>query len=131
MEFWRGTGQPDGTFPQESFDGKVLYFATRNVNTGLSMLSLNGAFPESTVKGLPPIIQENLWTVVPGGIYFVPVDAPTSLHFFDLATVKIRQIFEAQKDFGDGLSVSPDGRWLLYSQIDDENSAIMLVDHFN
>ena len=95
------------------------------------MLSLNGAFPESTVKGLPPIIQENLWTVVPGGIYFVPVDAPTSLHFFDLATVKIRQIFEAQKDFGDGLSVSPDGRWLLYSQIDDENSAIMLVDHFN
>jgi hypothetical protein len=44
---------------------------------------------------------------------------------------KIRQVFEAEKNFGDGLSVSPDGRWLLYSQIEEENSDIMLVDHFS
>jgi WD40-like Beta Propeller Repeat len=59
-----------GTFPQESFDGNVLYFATRNVNTGLSMLSLNGAFPEAAVGGVPPIVEEELWTVVPGGDLF-------------------------------------------------------------
>jgi Tol biopolymer transport system component/DNA-binding winged helix-turn-helix (wHTH) protein len=124
-------GQPDGTLPQESFDGNVLYFATRLANTGLSMLSLKGAFPESAVEGLPPIIQENLWTVVPRGVYFVPADSPKSLRYFDFATKKIRQIFETQKGFGDGLSVSPDGRWLLYSQIDEENSDIMLVDNFS
>jgi hypothetical protein len=81
-------GQVDGWFPQESFDGSVLYSASRQVNTGLLMFSLDGAFPESAVEGLPPIIHEGLWTVVPGGIYFVPVDAPQSLRYFDLATKK-------------------------------------------
>jgi len=28
------------------------------------------------------------------------------------------------KDFAAGLSVSPDGRWLPYSQVDEENSDI-------
>lgn len=29
-----------------------------------------------------------------------------------------------------GLSVWPDGRWMLYSQVDEVNSDIMVVDHF-
>jgi Tol biopolymer transport system component/DNA-binding winged helix-turn-helix (wHTH) protein len=124
-------GQPDGTYPQESIDGSVLYFAKRNANTGLGMLSPQGAFLESGVEGLPPIIQENLWTMTRGGVYFVPADSPKSLRYFDFATKKIRDVFEIDKDFGDGLSVSPDGRWLLYSQVDDENSDIMVVDRFS
>jgi Tol biopolymer transport system component len=123
-------GQPDGTFPQESFDGDVLYFAKRNVNTGLGMLSPKGAFLESDVEGLPPIVREDSWTVVRGGVYFVPADSPRSLRYFDFGTRRVREIFEIAKDFGDGLSVSPDGRWLLYTQVDEENSDIMLVDRF-
>jgi hypothetical protein len=34
------------------------------------------------------------------------------------------------KDFGGALSVSPDGRWILYSLLG-ENSDIMLVDYFH
>jgi hypothetical protein len=66
-----------------------------------------------------------------GCIYFVPVDALKSLCHFDFAPKKIQQIFEVQKNFGDGLSVSPDGRWLLFSQVEEENSDIMLVDDFS
>jgi serine/threonine protein kinase len=117
-------------FPQESFDGKVLYSASRQLNAELIMFSLDGAFPESTVEGLPPIIHQGLWTVVPGGVYFVPMDAPQSLRYFDFATKKIRQIFEAPKNFGTGLSVSPGGDSILYSQADEDNTDIMLVDHF-
>jgi Tol biopolymer transport system component/DNA-binding winged helix-turn-helix (wHTH) protein len=124
-------GQPDGTFPQELFDGTVLYFADRPANTGLREISLQGAFPESTVEGVPPILSANLWAIVQGGIYFVPADAPRSLRYFNFASSKVSEIFRLDKDFAQGLSVSPDGRWLLYSQLDEEYSDIMLVDHFN
>jgi hypothetical protein len=69
--------------------------------------------------------------VVPGGIYFVPTDAPRSVRFFDFSIKQIRNVFEAKKNFGGGLSISADGRWLLYSQVDAENSDILLVDHFH
>jgi hypothetical protein len=38
-----------------------------------------------------------------------------------------------EKDLdGDGdLAVSPDGRWILYSQVDGQGGDIMLVDHFH
>jgi len=62
--------------------------------------------------------------VVPGGIYFVPADAAKSLRYFDFATKQIREVFRLDKDFAAGLSVSPDGRWLPYSQVDEENSDI-------
>jgi Tol biopolymer transport system component len=61
----------------------------------------------------------------------VPADAPRTLRYFDFASRKVSDVFHLRKDFAQGLSVSPDGRWLLYSQVDDENSDIMLVDHFN
>jgi hypothetical protein len=39
--------------------------------------------------------------------------------------------FEVDRDFGSGLSVSPDGRWIMSSQLGDVNSDSMLVDHFH
>jgi hypothetical protein len=38
--------------------------------------------------------------------------------------------FENQVPLADGLSLSPDGRWLLHSQTDEENTDIILADHF-
>jgi hypothetical protein len=53
------------------------------------------------------------------------------VHYFDLSTRKVRKIFEAPKDFGDDLSLSPDGRWLLYAQQDQENTDIIMVKNFH
>jgi hypothetical protein len=71
-----------------------------------------------------------LWTLSPGGIYFVPADAPRSLRYFDFATKEVRNVFEVDNDFGSGLSLSPDGRWIMYSQVGDVNSDIMLVENY-
>jgi hypothetical protein len=86
---------------------------------------------ESEVDGLPRLVNSDLWTVSAGGIYFGPAAAPRSLRYFDFATRQVQSVFEAEKDFRGGLSVSPDGHWILYSQVTDTNSDIMLVDHFH
>jgi len=82
---------------------------------------------------MPLLNDANLWTLVPGGIYFVPADAPHSIDYFDLSTGQVRWVTDVNRDFrsvNGGLSVSPDQRWILYTQVDESNSDIMLVDHF-
>jgi hypothetical protein len=82
------------------------------------------------VEGWPRLSSSGLWTLAPGGIYFVPADAPRSLRYFDFASKQIRPIFEVDKDFESALSVSPDGRSILYSLVGDASGDIMLVAHF-
>jgi Tol biopolymer transport system component len=121
----------DGFSPQESFDGKTVYFASHEYNSTLKKTALSGQpSTESEVDGLPRLRSSRLWTLSPGGIYFVPAEAPRSLHYYDFASKQIRPFFEVDNDFDSGLSVSPDGRWILYSQLGDTSGDIMLVDHF-
>jgi len=95
-------------------------------------VALVGQFgTESDVDGLPRLSNYSLWSVSPRGIYFVPAEAPKSLRYFDFATRQTRTIFEVERDFIRGLSLSADGRWILYSQLADTNGDIMLVDHFH
>ena len=123
---------PQAINPRESLDGKTLYFASNHDKSTLKKVALP-AQPdtESKVDGMPRIRESELWTLSRAGIYFVPADAPRSVRYFDFATRQVHPIFEVDKDFGGGLSVSPDGRWILYSLVGDVNSDIMLVDHFH
>ena len=121
----------DGISARESFDGETIYFASHDERSTLKKVALPGQpGMESDVDGLPRLSNSGLWTLSAAGIYFVPADEPRSLRYFDFASKQIRPIFEVDKDFSSGLSVSPDGRWILYSLVGDESSDIMIVDHF-
>jgi Tol biopolymer transport system component len=121
----------DGFSPQESFDGKTVYFASHEDNSTLKKTALSGQpGTESEVDGLPRVKNSTVWALSPDGIYFVPAEAPRSLRYYDFASKQIRPIVELDNDFWTGLSVSPDGRWILYSQESGVDSDIMLVDHF-
>ena len=122
----------NGNSPRESFEGKTVYFASHTEKSILKKVALPGQpGTESEVEGLPRLSSPSLWTLSPGGIYFVPADAPRSLRYFDFASKQIRTIFEVDKDFASGPSVSPDGRWILYSLVGDTSGDIMLVEHFH
>ena len=120
-----------GVNPQESFDGKTVYFASNHDKSTLKQIAVP-AQPgtESKVDGMLRIREAELWTLSRSGIYFVPDEAPRSLRYFDFASKQISLIFELDKDFYSGPSVTPDGRWILYSQESEVNGDIMLVDHF-
>ena len=57
-----------------------------------------------------------------------------TLEFFNFATSQVTLFgrLERGRAFGSspGVAVSPDGRWILYSQIDQNDNDIMLVENF-
>jgi Tol biopolymer transport system component len=121
----------DGFTSQESFDGKTVYFSTHTDNSTLKKAPLPGQHStDAEVDGLPRLSDSRNWTLSPGGIYFVPAEAPGSVRYLDFASKQIRPVFEVDKHLGTGLSVSSDGRWMLYSQDRSITGDIMLVDHF-
>jgi Tol biopolymer transport system component len=120
-----------GSYAQESYDGETVYFANQSGGPAtLQVISLKPLSSQSVLKGMPAVADQSWWTVVPRGIYFVPANSPKSLQYFDFATKRVRQIFEVEKYFVNGVSVSPDGRSILYTQMQDPNTDIMLVDPF-
>jgi Tol biopolymer transport system component/DNA-binding winged helix-turn-helix (wHTH) protein len=116
-----------GSFPFEAYDGETVYYFADN---RIHMASLHSAAGPAVLGGMPVIYNHSCWTVVRDGIYFVPASDPESLQYFDFTTRRVRQVF-SQKHFVNGLSVSPDGRWLLYTQRDVLTTDLMLVDHFH
>jgi Tol biopolymer transport system component len=119
----------------ESFDGKAVYFTDEGRFThhvGFAKISEPQVANESIVEGMPSMWSTDVWTVTEGGIYFAPEDSPRSIRYFDFKTKQVRQIFDVEKDLdvGGGLAVSPDGRWILYSQVDGQGGDILLVENF-
>jgi hypothetical protein len=70
------------------------------------------------------------------GIYFATAEIPErpQLEFFNFATGKVTTIATLGKKIRhlgfNGLDVSPDGRWLIWQQLDQEGSDIMLMENF-
>ena len=108
-----------GEAPLESPDGKFLYYTTRN--TTLWRVPQGGGQATKVLEGLSSDL--NL-AIVDKGIYFVP-DSGSSIQFLDLRTNQIRRIASLERPVGagvlgddGGLAISPDGRWILYTQTD-------------
>jgi serine/threonine protein kinase len=120
-----------GYGPKESFDGQLVYFALKSgPTTTLQAASLNPTGTEFRVEGMPPLSFGMNWTVVRDGVYFFPAGDFMTLSYFDFATKRIRPVFKVAGGSFFGISVSPDGRYILYALEDQGRSEIMLVDGF-
>jgi len=89
--------------------------------------------PEVRLEHIPKLRYDDVWTATRSGIYYTDVSSfPATVHFYDFATRTTRPrmtLKQAPVPAGAiAIDVSADGRWLLYSQVDDEQSEIMLVD---
>ena len=71
------------------------------------------------------------FVVVEEGIYFrknVMQEGP--ILFFSFATREVSEIGAFGKPIPSGFTVSPDGRHILYGQLDQESNDLMLVENF-
>jgi eukaryotic-like serine/threonine-protein kinase len=124
----------DGGFaPLESADGRFLYYVKSLTDTSLWKAPVEGGQAAKVFDGLSNYI--NL-AVLDGRVVFVPTPdrLGSSLQLFSFATNKITRLanFDKSLNFGayGGVAVSPDDRWILYTQFDQAGSELMLVEHF-
>ena len=119
---------------RESPDGRTLYYTkTQNGEPGLWRMSVEGG--EET-QALETRVRERDWAVTERGIYFIPftTSSPFTIEFFDFATRQTTRLATLEGPRGvftaSHLAVSPDERWLLYTQRTRLEYDLMLVENF-
>ena len=115
-----------GAGAYESPDGRFLYYLKDN-NEFTSLWKVPSEGGEET-QVLESVCCQN-FAVVEQGIYFVP-EPNTSVKFLTFATGRVTTIAKLSGYAAYGFSVSPDGRWLLYSQYEQNGADLMLVENF-
>lgn len=87
---------------------------------------------EERLENLPRVRYDDAWAATVAGIYYTDSSSmPVRVNFYDFATKTTRTLMTLKQTpvpgAGPAIAVSPDGHWLLYSQVDDEQSDIMLA----
>jgi hypothetical protein len=77
-------------------------------------------------------VRERAWAPAAEGVWYLWTDDPqhAELRFFDFKTNKSITAATLAKPLAPGLAISPDGRRLLYNQLDQQSSEILLVENF-
>jgi eukaryotic-like serine/threonine-protein kinase len=127
--------QKGGFVAFESPDGKFVYYAKNDeVPTSVWKVPVDGG--EET-RVLDPISYGFNFAVVDEGIYFLPPPRSYTtegmpVQFFSFATGQIKTVSTStiEKPMWAGLAVSPDARWILFTQIDQHGSDLVLVENF-
>jgi Tol biopolymer transport system component/serine/threonine protein kinase len=122
----------DGGFaPLESQDGKFLYYVKSLVETSLWKIPVGGGPGAEVLEGVSDYLD---LAIVEGGVVFVPTSNRASLQFLSFTTNNIRLLAKFDRPIAlserAGLSVSPDGRWILCTQFEQAGSELMLVENF-
>ena len=113
-----------GTAPVESRDGKTLYYVKDNALWRKTL-------PDGEeTQFVSPIFRYN-FAVAEKGLYYTTFDQKSLVIMFrDFATGKVTPVLKMSKPADLGLEVSPDGRFLLFAQIDYAGSDLKLVEDF-
>jgi serine/threonine protein kinase len=119
-----------GPFACEAMDGKTLLFQPRDADSPLMAMPLKGG----AARQLVPCVKNSAFGVGPQGVYYVPCDrSPNpSLHVLDLKTGRDRRLgtLDGITERALGLSVSPDGRTIVYLRELGVKADLMLIENF-
>ena len=122
-----------GETPKESADGKFLYYMKGWPGpVSVWRASVDG---DQEVKILDSVHSVGLWAVGKDGIYYFRTPDPdkvgqSDICFYEFATGQTRKVLTIERDVNNYIAVSPDGRTILYTQTDESDSVLMLVENF-
>ncbi|MBK5291447.1 MAG: PD40 domain-containing protein [Acidobacteriia bacterium] len=122
-----------GWMPLESPDGKTLYYSSVTGEMGIWKVPVQGGEEERVTGPTSWQIGFFGFAVTAEGIYYTAApDARNRnfVRFHSFATGQSQPVVAAEGRFGLGLSVSPDGRFVLFTQVDPPGSDLMLIENF-
>lgn len=123
----------DRGFDAVEAPGRDFIVFTKQHMTGFWSVRTDGS-GEHSIPELAGIESHRYWTVSRQGIYFVSGDrVPYQVSFFDFDTHQIREVAVIRGNLFLGtpsLDVSPDGRYVLYGQVDSVNADLIMVDRW-
>ena len=121
-----------GFAPRISDDKKHIYYFQSRAAGRLRRTPVGGGSEEDV---LPSIIDRS-WALADGGVYFFRRETSAAergeLFFYDFRSKQSRKTdFVTPRRMGySGMTLSPDGKSLIYPQLDELGSDIVVVDHF-
>ncbi len=123
-----------GFEPQESPDGQWLYFTRDRGSSAVWRIPVNGG-EETPVFDFREKNYSRSWTVANQGVYFVVAESlvQSSIRFANSADGSVRTVasFDGNVHGGvSGLSISPDGKWLIYPLVTQRGSDLMMIKNF-
>ncbi len=121
---------PPASTPLASPDGQYVYFFR---NKKLWRMMPDGSSPEE-LKGMPELsFQGTEWFPSKAGIYFMSHEnGKAKIELYDTKTQKISPVFSLEKSppyWIGAMPVSPDGKWMLFPQVDGHSSNLMMVEN--
>ncbi len=131
--------QTEGSWARESADGKWLYFSDSQTESIISRMpgSKTAGDPVApvTMVGRANKVQSEGWAVTQSELVFIGRPDgihPAAIRAYNLTTGKIRQILDMTEVFLDrsdiSLSVSKDGKSILYAQLDRSGSNVIVAE---
>jgi Tol biopolymer transport system component/serine/threonine protein kinase len=119
-----------GPFACETADGNTLLFQTKDADSPLMAMPLAGG----TARQLVGCVRDSAFGVGRQGVYYVACDPSPNpaLHVLDLQTGRDRRLgtLDGITERPMGLSVSSDGRTIVYPKVTTQNADLMLIENF-
>jgi hypothetical protein len=123
-----------GAIAYESWDGRHLYYSKSLNETGIWRIPVDGGQETEVIRG--PLRWSGDWALARDRIYYAHArpQGPQSeytIQLFDLASGRTTEVFRQLGSSDHGwLAVSPDERWILYTEYPEWQSELMLVENF-
>jgi Tol biopolymer transport system component/DNA-binding winged helix-turn-helix (wHTH) protein len=124
-----------GFEPMESADGQWIYYTQDRGSASIRRMPAAGG-AETPLIDFHQKSYSRIWTVTNEGVYFAVANSNTqsSIKFYNFSTGIEKTVAEFDRILPSsisGLTISPDGKWLLFPLFSKRGSDLMMIENFH